>query len=387
MKSWWQPPRLRIGSDEAEHRHATWLELFYDLVFVVAVSQLAHYLSKDVSISGFLGFVVLFVPVWWAWIGTTFYANRFDSDDVGRRLLMGLQMLASAALAVNIHHGLGSSSVGFALAYAAARFILVFEYLWAGQYIPAARGLTRHYARGFAIAATLWLISVFVPVPFRFAIWTVGLIIDFATPLTAIKYQRQLLPNLEHLPERFGLFVIIVLGEAIIAVVNGVAEMEWHPMSALTAVFGFSIAFSLWWLYFENVSGSALKTAGASGRIQIFQVWLYVHLPLVISLAATGVGVEHVVANQVNQALPDAERWLICGSVALCFLSLAGLHRTGVIQFCRMRTKQRLGAVAALIAVAIAGVNLLPVTVVSLIAIICAIQVILDLYQGRPQLT
>lgn len=102
MKAWLQPPQLRSREDGEDHRHATWLELFYDLVFVVAIAQLAHNLSNDVSLSGFSGFVVLFIPVWWAWIGTTFYANRFDSDDIGHRLLTGLQMVAIAAIAVNI---------------------------------------------------------------------------------------------------------------------------------------------------------------------------------------------------------------------------------------------------------------------------------------------
>jgi low temperature requirement protein LtrA len=388
MKSWLQPPRLRIGEEnEAEHRHATWLELFYDLVFVVAVSQLAHNLSKDVTLTGFLGFVVLFIPVWWAWIGTTFYANRFDSDSVVRRLLMGLQMLAVAALAVNVHHGLGTSSVGFALSYAAARMVLVVEYLWAGRHIPVARGLTTRYAIGFAIAACLWLISAFVPIGFRFILWALGLAIDFATPLTAQQHQRQLLPHFEHLPERFGLFTIIVLGEAIIAVVNGVAERHWDVSSALAAIFGFGIAFSLWWVYFENVEGSALRAAGASGRIKIFQIWLYMHLPLVIGLAATGVGVEHVVLSAANRALPDAERWLICGSVALCFLSLAILHRTGIIFFCKARTRHRLGAVAVLIALAIAGETLLPIVIVVIVTVVCSSQVFLDIYQGRPAAT
>ena len=113
MSSWLQPPRLRIGENrEQEHRHATWLELFYDLVFVVAVSQVAHNLYADVTISGFFSFIFLFIPIWWAWIGTTLYANRFDSDDIGHRLLMGVQMLAIAALAVNVHHGLGETSAG-----------------------------------------------------------------------------------------------------------------------------------------------------------------------------------------------------------------------------------------------------------------------------------
>ncbi|MER3589952.1 MAG: low temperature requirement protein A, partial [Mastigocladus sp. ERB_26_1] len=85
MTNFLQPPRLRIGEDSEEERHATWLELFYDLVFVVAVSQLAHNLKENVSLAGYLGFVFLFIPVWWSWIGTTMYANRFDSDDIGRR--------------------------------------------------------------------------------------------------------------------------------------------------------------------------------------------------------------------------------------------------------------------------------------------------------------
>jgi low temperature requirement protein LtrA len=84
---------------------------------------------------------VLFIPVWWAWIGTTFYANRFDSDDVGHRLLTGLQMLAIAALAINVHNGLSESSAGFALAYAAGRILLVIEYLRAANSIPVARPL------------------------------------------------------------------------------------------------------------------------------------------------------------------------------------------------------------------------------------------------------
>lgn len=104
MANFLQPPRLRIGEDTEEERRASWLELFYGLVFVVAVSQLAHNLNEDISLSGLFGFVVLFIPVWWSWIGTRFYANRFDSDDVGHRLLIGLQMLTAAAMAINIHH-------------------------------------------------------------------------------------------------------------------------------------------------------------------------------------------------------------------------------------------------------------------------------------------
>ena len=378
------PPQLRVGeAAENQPRHATWLELFYDLVFVVAVSQLAHELGQHITVAGFLGFVALFIPVWWAWIGTTFYANRFDSDNVVRRVLMGLQMLAIAALAVNVHHGLGESSTGFALSYAAARCVLVLEYLWAGWCIPVARGLTTRYSTGFAIAAALWLISTAVPIPWRFVFWGVGLVVDFATPFTALQFQRQLPPHTEHLPERFGLFTIIVLGEAIIAVVNGVSEVEWTLMNGLTTVFGFVMAFCLWWLYFENVSGTALNQLRSSGKLFWAQVWLYVHLPLVIGLAAAGVGVERMIVSQDAVALPTPERWLICGSVALYYLALSILHRSGIIYFCKARTKHRWVATVILLVLAIAGDSLLPITVMGLIALISIVQVMLDLYQGR----
>ncbi|MGH8002443.1 MAG: low temperature requirement protein A, partial [Brasilonema sp.] len=210
MGSFIEPPRLRIGEDSEEERRATWLELFYDLVFVVAVSQLAHYLHDHVSLSGVLGFVVLFIPVWWSWIGTTFYANRFDSDDIAHRLLTAVQMLAIAAVAVNVHHGLGETCTGFTLSYALGRVVLVVEYVRAGWHIPTARPLTNRYAAGFTIAAVLWIISGFVPSPWRFVFWTLGLIIDFATPLSARKLQLELSPHSSHLPERFGLFTMKV---------------------------------------------------------------------------------------------------------------------------------------------------------------------------------
>ena len=308
--------------------------------------------------------------------------QSFDSDDIGHRLLIGVQMLAIAALAVNVHDGLGESSAGFALAYAAGRALLVIEYFRAAKYIPQARKLATRYGAGFAIAASLWLLSVFVPIPWRFMLWGLGLFVDFSTPLTAKSLQLGLLPHPEHLPERFGLFTIIVLGEAIIAVVDGIAEQKWDITSAMSAVLGFTIAFSLWWIYFENVSGSALRSAGAGGGIEIFQVWLYGHLPLVIGLSVMGVGVEHIITSEAGNALNTPHRWLLCGGVALCMLSLGLLHRTGVIFKCKVRSKYRFGTATLLIILAMVGVSVSPLVVVGLVAFICATQVVQDLYQS-----
>lgn len=378
-----QPPRLRIGEDN-EERHATWLELFYDLVFVVAVSQLAHNLSGDVTISGIFGFVVLFIPVWWSWIGSTMYANRFDNDDIGHRLLTGLQMVAAAALAINIHHGLGESSAGFAFCYALGRAVLVAEYIRAGIYIPEARTLTSCYATGFAVAAFLWLISVFLPTPWRFGLWTFGLIVDFATPLFGAKLQIKLPPHPSHLPERFGLFTMIVLGEAIIAVVNGVSEQKWDILSTIAAFFGLSIAFGFWWVYFDNLGGTPIQTARTQGKIAPLTIWLYTHLPLVIGITATGVGVEKLLLSQQQVALPDAVLKLLCGSQALCWLTLGVLHRLGVIRYCKIRARYRFGAVPIVLAIAIFGSSFLPITVIGLLALIALIQIVEDFSQSRP---
>ena len=383
--TWFHPPQMRIGDGfEEQSRRATWLELFFDLVFVVAVSQLAHNLSDDVSVGGFLGFAFLFIPVWWSWIGVTFYANRFDVDDTGHRILTAVQMLAIAAMAVNIHHGLNESSAGFALSYAIVRLMLVFQYLRVAIHLPLARGLAWRYATGFAIAAALWLLSAFVPITERLFLWGLGLLVDFVTPFTSVKLQARLLPNFEHLPERFGLFTIIVLGEAIIAVVSGVSEQKWNLASVAAAVLGFSVAFSFWWIYFENVGGSALRSAGTDRHFKTLQVWLYGHLPLVIGLAGTGVAVEHIIQSQPNIALATAERWLLCGSVALCLIALAILHRTGVIFRCKVRSKYRFGSAIVLLMIALVGEPLLPLMVIGLVAVVCVFQVVQDIYQGHP---
>ena len=377
-----RPPRLRIGDAENEPRHATWLELFYDLVFVVAVSQLAHKLSGDVSWRGFLGYAGLFVPLWWTWIGTTFYANRFDSDDSVRRVMMGLQMLAIAALAVNIHHAWTTTSQGFAISYIISRLLLIVEYARVLKHIPAVRSLVYPMNAGFGIGMLFWAVSLLVPAPWRFVLWAVGLAVDFVSPLIAARGQMQWPPHAEHLPERFGLFTIIVLGEAIIAVVNGLSEVEWTIGVTTAAVLGFVTAFSLWWLYFENVLGRAIENARNARSSLILQIWLYGHLPLVIGLAAAGIGVEHVVISDMAQPLPSNERWLMAGSVALCYGSLAILHRTGVIFACKVRARHRLLGAVALLAIAAFGKELLPVGVMSVIAVIGVAQVGLDIAQS-----
>lgn len=383
-RSWLQPPRLRIGPGGEGERHATWLELFYDLVFVAAIFQLSTNLSEDISVSGFLSFLVLFVPVWWSWVGAAFYATRFDTDDTAHRLFTMLQMIAVAAMAVSVRAGLSSMSAEFAASYAVVRLLLVAEYARAGRHVPEARQLTGRYSKGFALAAVLWLASAFVPIPARFALWAVGLLVDFGTPILAGQLHSRLAPHPWHLPERFGLFTLIVLGDSVVRAVSAVSGHSWNVLSATTAALGLCTAFGLWWIYFDSVAGTAIRAARDAGRIVTYQVWIYAHLPLVIGLAAVGVGVTQAVLHAPG-TLPSSIRWLALGSMAVCFLSLAAIHLTTTSA--RASLPREPGAafrgIAAvfMLALAASGLSLRPVVLTGILALSCAAMVVIDFYE------
>ena len=381
-----QPPKLRREECEPGERSATWLELFFDLIFVVAIAQLAHNFHQDFTFTGLARLAILFIPVWWCWIGATFYDTRFDNDGLVDRLITLLQMAIAATMAANIHHGLDTSSVGFALSYIAFRGVLICQYLHAGYHVPQARELTNWYAIGFGISIVFWLASIFVPLSWRFLMWGIGLIVDFATPLTAGKRVINVPPNMSHTTERIGLFTIIVLGESIVAVVGGVAERDWTPMSIAIALLGLSIAFSFWWMYFDTVDESPLQ-AIRKGKMGTALTWLYSHLPLAIGLTATGVGVEKMIHGLTHDSA-SSEKILFCLAVALCMLILSNLHWTscelGQTKCKRVLTFYRLGAAAFILSLTLATSVLSSLTIITLVAIACTVQIAFDIFNTCP---
>lgn len=379
MKHLWQPPRLHVSGEDSEERHATWLELFYDLVFVVVIAQLAHHLKDHLSWSGISEFVLVFIPVWWAWVGTTFYATRFDTDDTVHRVLTVMQMAAIAAMAVNIHQGMDDASIGFALSYVIVRVILVIQYILVGYHLHIARPLTNRFAKGFSFAAAIWAISTLVSIPWRFGVWILAAIVDFATPMTAGKLHSQIAPHPFHLPERFGLFTLIVLGESIVAVVGGIAEQKWEIVSIAAGVLGLCIAASLWWVYFDNLDGSAIRSARL-GQVGTYQIWLYSHLPLVASLTATGVGVQKLLSSNMSLALPTEKRLLICLSLSICYIALGFIHLStdsGSLRRSQLQALERFSAALVIGLIALLGGDLTPIALISLLAAICVSQVVL----------
>jgi low temperature requirement protein LtrA len=245
--------------------------------------------------------------------------------------------------------------------------------------VPTAHRFIRRFEIGFGIAAAIWLISAFVPPPYRFMLWGLGMLIDFATPITARKLHSQLAPHAVHLPERFALFTLIVLGESITGVVSGLTQQQWSLASAVVAMLGLSLAFSLWWVYFDNIDAAPIRAARSGGHIWVYQTWLYAHLPLVIGLTGTAVGVEYVVISPQNLALPPEVRWLICGAVALVLFSLGLIHLTTILSRPHPRNYSHVtyhfGTAAALLILGAVGACR-PIILISILALACTAQVI-----------
>lgn len=376
----WQPPKLHQHREGHAERKVTWLELFYDLVYVATIIQLGNVLSSNVSLAGFLGFVALFIPIWWSWSGTTFFFNRIIADDIWHRLLIFSQMFAIAVLAISVSGAIGDRSGQFALTYVAIRAVLILLYYHAGRHIPSAHPLTTRYTLGFGLAALVWLVSVFVPTPLRYWLWGVGMVIDFAVPLSSgtRRLNKLLPPDLEHMSERYGLLTIIVLGEAFVKVIGSAAEEQLGLMALVYGFLGLVIACSLWWLYFDKVAGSVNSPLGLAPY-----VWIYSHLPLTLGLTAYGVGIKKLVVLHQGDPLADKYRWLICGAVALA-LAFTTLIDLATIASSRssgsgIRSMFRFGSVAAILLLALVGGLLSPVIFIALLALICVAQIVLDL--------
>jgi low temperature requirement protein LtrA len=317
------PPAFWHGDLAHAPRRVTWSELFFDLVFVAAVAQVGTPLAEDYTLAGLGRYAFLLTVIWWAWNGYAMYATRFDGDDRLQRALTLAQMVAVIFMAANAEGALDSvSSAGFAAAYAVMRLVLVVQYVRALA-IPDARALARESAAGIGAAALLWLLSALVPAPLRYVVWSGALGVDAATAVVTARHLRALPPHPEHLPERFGLFTLILLGESIIAIMKGIqAQPHWTPPAALSAFLGIGFVFSLWWWYFDGASAAAHRPVRTTSDIRRLTIWNYAHLPIYLGLALTGVGVEHIVRSGARGHLHGQEAWILCGAAAAVMAAL-----------------------------------------------------------------
>jgi low temperature requirement protein LtrA len=220
----------------------------------------------------------------------------------------------------------------------------------------------------------------------RFILWALGIVIDYSTTLTVRQHQAKLALDISHLPERFGLFTIIVLGESVLAVISGVsAKEQWDISVVITAMLGFFLAFSLWWIYFSSVEGSAIRRTRYAG-----QIWVYAHLPLVMCLAAAGAGMKLIISHKAENLLPDAGLWLFAGAIAFSFVSIGIINLTTVSKvfgrYGKVVVSSHFVGAAIVLGLAAVGTILPPVVFVGIVTVLGAVQVIIILaYKARSQ--
>lgn len=296
-------PRL-WSSAGGTHRRVTWLELFFDLIFVAAVAEVGGPLARDYSLAGLVRYSFLFVLIWWAWTGHTLYCTRFDHDDLVQRGLMLAQCFIAAVMAANANEALDSrSSAGFGAAYGAMRIVLALQYLRARR-VEETRPLATTYAVGFGAAALVWLGSSFLDAPERYWVWVLALAIDFATPWLSARHSIRFPPDAAHFPERFGLFTIILMGEFVAAVMRGIESQEdWSFAAATTAFSGMTFAFVLRWWYFDIAGGANERHIRGKRQARWFEVWHYAHLPLFLGIAVSGVGIHRAISQEQGAAI------------------------------------------------------------------------------------
>jgi low temperature requirement protein LtrA len=371
-----EPPRLRTTADPDEERHATWFELYFDLVFVAAVGELATALAADPTAATFGRFAGLFTIVTWAWAGFTLYANRFDTDDLVYRLTKSLGMLAIAALAINVHLVMkgDGGTVGFAAGFVVLRLLLVALYLRARRHVTGdGLELINRYLPLYSLTTALWLLSIFCPEPYRVALWAVAIAIDMCGAPLAWRRLAGAPVAVSHLTERFGIFFIIVLGEAVTGVVAGVSGFEFSSESWVIAGICFAIALILWWIYFDLADTSVV------GRGALGFVYPYSHLPLFAGVAAFGAGTHLAITNAASPGLPAGARWALAGGIALFALALSMLHIGAEWTSVRDRTfLGRLALVAFAVGLAALGGGLAPIVFAGLIAAAVLAQLLLE---------
>ena len=359
-------PRLYTEEGHGE-RHATWLELFFDLVFVVAVAELAHLLEVNLTLGGLAAFVALFVPIWWQWIDFSYYADQYDTGETSFQAILLAVMFGIIVLALAIPDAFGEGATFFAATYAALRVVIIGLYLWAWRTVDEARELAGRYAASFVVALAVWIVSLFTPAPLRFGLWALALAIEITNGPITYATIRHVPRQVSHMDERFGLFVILVLGEAVIAVATGVGETEWRPEATLTALGGFGIAVTCWWLFFSLADAEVINTALRGDRWALLRsfVYGYSHFFVFAGITAAGVGSAAAIEAAANGELMSLGARAALGGGIAAFLAGAGaVHWAAPRSLHQHILAARLAVAAACIALVTAGGVLSPLTLV-----------------------
>lgn len=342
----WQPPRAH--GDVITDRTVSFLELFYDLVYVVVIGQATHHLAEHVSLYAFVEFTAVFGLIWWAWVNGSLWVELHGREDGRTRSFIFLQMGILAVLATFTAGATGSQGQPFALTFVA--FTLVLTWLWYSvrrQDRPEFQAVTAMYLMGMLASIAVMVASAFLPDGLRVVTW---LAFSTAWAVGIIQLGRRYRSRIEtgvvvtdSVVERFGLFVIIVLGEVVVGVVGGLAATGGDGLATATGMVALSIGFGFWWIYFDFVGRKLPRTSPAA-----FYAWMVSHLPVTLAIAAAGAGMVSLIEHAAQARTPAGSSWLLAGSVAGGLIAVIVISRT-------LAERERLPSVYRAVALALAG--------------------------------
>ncbi|WOX19945.1 low temperature requirement protein A [Streptomyces solicathayae] len=313
------PASLPSPTSEPGPRHARWLELFFDLVFVAVVAQLSHGLHGDPGWREFAVFLGLYFPPWWMWANLTVSANLFQDDSARRRVVMLIAMLCLAVMAAAVPEADGDRAPAYALGYAGTRLVLLALW-WPATRYPAPRTLPRWRPLTYCLlSGVLWAGSAAVPAPWRYGMWVALLLAEMVLLLTARGRGIPGPVHTGHLVERVGLFVIIVLGESVLALITS-TDHTWTAAAGVVAVLGFVLLAALWWSYFDFASTAAERVIGAAGTREAYllarDVGGFLHFFVTAAVISMAAGLATAVEESGHDHLARGAVWALAGGLA-----------------------------------------------------------------------
>ena len=325
-RRFWQPPRAH--GELIEDRSVSFLELFYDLVYVVVVAQAAHALAHNVSWIGVIDFAAIFGLIWLGWLNGTLYYDLHGREDGRTRTMVFLQMMLLAWLAVYTEGAPTETGEEFALVYSI--FMAVMTLLWYGvrrQDSEEYGRITAQYISGSVVFTIVMFATIWLDTDVRVWVWGGFVLLYIVTGMVIIRSGERRsnigFDTTDSLVERFGLFTIIVLGEVVVGVVDGLSSTDLTPLVVLTGMLGLMIGFAFWWSYFDFV-GRRHPRPTSLHRTR----WIFGHLPVTLAIAAAGAAMVSMVEHASDDHVPSGTAWLMSGAIAFGLVWLALLIRT-----------------------------------------------------------
>ena len=402
LSRWFHKPEIHSHHRIAD-RKSSWLELFYDLIFVSSFVQLSRGLGVSLKPGTLVLFSLVFGVLWFSWLGFTLFSNRFRVDDFVHRLMIFMQMLAIASVAAFASEVLTDDASRFSVCYAAAQLIIALLFLRSWVQAEEGKRFSRYWAMTLTVSSAIWLISAFVHSRMVYGFWGFAFLLTLSAPFSrkSVSSALDLPPDHHHMKRRFGYLTIIVLGEVFLQVISttsattsATTSLTASTLASTTALsfaqlmmaaFSLIIAFSIWWIYFDDIVSSKLK-----GRKFNFTFWVYAHLPLHGAIVALGIALQKMVTIDFEQPVPADIRWLaslsLCGVLLAVALLDAVTERQSSELNGRIRLGARLSGAAFFFVLAPIGQGINGYLYLSLISLGAIAQVIFDMLMA-PQST